>query len=136
MLDFYSVFRYNVARMQRYRSGHNGADSKSVWAQVHGGSNPSRCVGRKEVCGFGAQASFRYSDSSIGAGGKVLLALSGTGRTVPLAPPDAPYLNEYLAFSMDFFRRRIYNYRKRRYGVYDSQDIKRPVPPITLQHEQ
>ena len=23
-----------------YRSGHNGADSKSVWAQAHGGSNP------------------------------------------------------------------------------------------------
>ena len=41
MLDFYSVFRYNVARMQRYRSGHNGADSKSVWAQAHVGSNPT-----------------------------------------------------------------------------------------------
>ena len=27
--------------MQRYRSGHNGADSKSVCAQAHEGSNPS-----------------------------------------------------------------------------------------------
>ena len=30
--------------MQRYRSGHNGADSKSVCGQPHGGSNPSRCA--------------------------------------------------------------------------------------------
>ncbi len=29
---------------QRYRSGHNGADSKSVWEQSHEGSNPSRCA--------------------------------------------------------------------------------------------
>ena len=26
--------------MERYRSGHNGADSKSVWRQRHMGSNP------------------------------------------------------------------------------------------------
>ena len=26
--------------MERYRSGHNGADSKSVWEQSHMGSNP------------------------------------------------------------------------------------------------
>jgi hypothetical protein len=26
---------------ERYRSGHNGADSKSVWRQRHEGSNPS-----------------------------------------------------------------------------------------------
>ena len=30
--------------MQRYRSGHNGADSKSVCRQLHEGSNPSRCA--------------------------------------------------------------------------------------------
>jgi hypothetical protein len=30
--------------MQRYRSGHNGADSKSVCEQSHEGSNPSRCA--------------------------------------------------------------------------------------------
>ena len=30
--------------MQRYRSGHNGADSKSVWEQSHVGSNPTRCA--------------------------------------------------------------------------------------------
>ena len=27
--------------MEGYRSGHNGADSKSVWAQAHAGSNPA-----------------------------------------------------------------------------------------------
>lgn len=26
--------------VERYRSGHNGADSKSVWEQSHMGSNP------------------------------------------------------------------------------------------------
>ena len=30
--------------LQRYRSGHNGADSKSVWEQSHVGSNPTRCA--------------------------------------------------------------------------------------------
>ena len=30
--------------MQRYRSGHNGADSKSVCGQRHVGSNPTRCA--------------------------------------------------------------------------------------------
>ena len=30
--------------MQRYRSGHNGADSKSVCEQSHEGSNPSLCA--------------------------------------------------------------------------------------------
>ena len=30
--------------MQRYRSGHNGADSKSVCRQRHVGSNPTRCA--------------------------------------------------------------------------------------------
>ena len=34
--------------MERYRSGHNGADSKSVWEQSHEGSNPSLSA-RKEV---------------------------------------------------------------------------------------
>ena len=34
--------------MQRYRSGHNGADSKSVCANAHEGSNPSLCA-RKET---------------------------------------------------------------------------------------
>ena len=27
--------------MERYRSGHNGADSKSVCAKAHAGSNPA-----------------------------------------------------------------------------------------------
>ena len=30
-----------IITMERYRSGHNGADSKSVCAQAHEGSNPS-----------------------------------------------------------------------------------------------
>ena len=30
--------------LQRYRSGHNGADSKSVCGQPHVGSNPTRCA--------------------------------------------------------------------------------------------
>ena len=37
------IFRYAAAtklNMERYRSGHNGADSKSVCEQSHMGSNP------------------------------------------------------------------------------------------------
>ena len=33
--------------MERYRSGHNGADSKSVCAQAHEGSNPSLSAKKK-----------------------------------------------------------------------------------------
>ncbi len=29
-----------LKNMERYRSGHNGADSKSVCEKSHGGSNP------------------------------------------------------------------------------------------------
>ena len=32
---------------QRYRSGHNGADSKSVCGQPHVGSNPTRCAKKR-----------------------------------------------------------------------------------------
>ena len=39
---------------QRYRSGHNGADSKSVCRQLHVGSNPTRCA-------IGAVVIFRRS---------------------------------------------------------------------------
>ena len=39
LLTFYCYFY-----MQRYRSGHNGADSKSVCEQSHEGSNPSLCA--------------------------------------------------------------------------------------------
>ena len=35
--------------MQRYRSGHNGADSKSVCAHAHGGSNPPLCARKKHL---------------------------------------------------------------------------------------
>ena len=34
--------------MQRYRSGHNGADSKSVCGQPHVGSNPTRSAIKAE----------------------------------------------------------------------------------------
>ena len=39
---------------ERYRSGHNGADSKSVCAQAHEGSNPSLSANAKhtERCAF------------------------------------------------------------------------------------
>ena len=35
--------------MQRYRSGHNGADSKSVCRQLHVGSNPTRCATSERI---------------------------------------------------------------------------------------
>ena len=35
--------------MERYRSGHNGADSKSVCAQAHEGSNPSLSANKKRT---------------------------------------------------------------------------------------
>ena len=40
--------------MERYRSGHNGADSKSVCAQAHEGSNPSLSANAKHTarCAF------------------------------------------------------------------------------------
>ncbi len=34
--------------MERYRSGHNGADSKSVCAKAHEGSNPSLSATEKK----------------------------------------------------------------------------------------
>ena len=38
------IWLITAQKMQRYRSGHNGADSKSVCEQSHEGSNPSRCA--------------------------------------------------------------------------------------------
>ncbi len=48
MLAFLSRTWYNISviNTQRYRSGHNGADSKSVCWKQHEGSNPSLCVNR------------------------------------------------------------------------------------------
>ena len=37
-----------IIYMERYRSGHNGADSKSVCGQPHVGSNPTLSVKTKE----------------------------------------------------------------------------------------
>ena len=39
---------------ERYRSGHNGADSKSVCANAHEGSNPSLCAKTKSILEKGA----------------------------------------------------------------------------------
>ena len=55
MLTSKSSFRRNDVKLppalqfntQRYRSGHNGADSKSVCAKAHEGSNPSLCANKK-----------------------------------------------------------------------------------------
>ena len=42
VLDLLRNCYYNKkAAMERYRSGHNGADSKSVCAKAHAGSNPA-----------------------------------------------------------------------------------------------
>ena len=38
--------------MERYRSGHNGADSKSVCANAHEGSNPSLSANKREASSF------------------------------------------------------------------------------------
>ena len=50
--------------MERYRSGHNGADSKSVCANAHEGSNPSLSAKsgfkpRKEAAGQWCSAAFQ-----------------------------------------------------------------------------
>ena len=41
-----SITQFNT---QRYRSGHNGADSKSVCAKAHEGSNPSLCARKSDL---------------------------------------------------------------------------------------
>ena len=41
---------------ERYRSGHNGADSKSVWAQAHVGSNPTLSAKQGEARLHGGNA--------------------------------------------------------------------------------
>ena len=38
--------------MERYRSGHNGADSKSVCAKAHEGSNPSLSAKKQAASSF------------------------------------------------------------------------------------
>ena len=45
--------------MQRYRSGHNGADSKSVWSNPRGfESHPLRQKRHAKACLFSARAGF------------------------------------------------------------------------------
>lgn len=56
VIDKTTVLVYNIyvlisedvgTYMQTYRSGHNGADSKSVWEQSHAGSNPALSARKK-----------------------------------------------------------------------------------------
>ena len=52
--------------LERYRSGHNGADSKSVCAQAHEGSNPSLSAKKQEASSFeGALLLFRENINGI-----------------------------------------------------------------------
>ena len=44
--------------MERYRSGHNGADSKSVCANAHEGSNPSLSAKKQEASSFEGASCF------------------------------------------------------------------------------
>ncbi len=95
---------------QRYRSGHNGADSKSVWEQSHEGSNPSRCATSSEqspLCSddFLSKSSsaplpcssspnrtrcagLRFGFSPRPERGSVLTVLSTTSRQSPLCSDD------------------------------------------------
>ena len=53
-LAFFFILRYNniyVGPVERYRSGHNGADSKSVCEQSHAGSNPALSVHKQTLTG-------------------------------------------------------------------------------------
>ena len=53
--DLQSAFSCVIIPMlhtQRYRSGHNGADSKSVCAKAHEGSNPSLCAKKERRIGY------------------------------------------------------------------------------------
>ncbi len=50
MLHNYDA-HWRIIIMERYRSGHNGADSKSVCAKAHEGSNPSLSAIAKDAKG-------------------------------------------------------------------------------------
>ena len=63
--------------MQRYRRGHNGADSKSVCRQLHVGSNPTRCA-------IGAVVIFRRSPVFLPVGCLLALEHSAHCRGGPL----------------------------------------------------
>ena len=59
--------RAGVAGTERYRSGHNGADSKSVCAKAHKGSNPflsakTRLSRSKSRKGFLAAFAFEHME--------------------------------------------------------------------------
>ena len=45
--------RAGAAGTERYRSGHNGADSKSVCAKAHKGSNPFLSATKSTVIYYG-----------------------------------------------------------------------------------
>ena len=54
LIKLHKIWCNSVASyfMERYRSGHNGADSKSVCAKAHEGSNPSLCA-KQRIHPFG-----------------------------------------------------------------------------------
>ena len=63
----------NYLNMKRYRSGHNGADSKSVCEQSHAGSNPALSANKP-------LKTLRFQGFSLCLGGARFL------RMVPLVP--------------------------------------------------
>ncbi len=53
MLDIHKKISYSnvcTAHLERYRSGHNEAVLKTVWGQLHMGSNPILSVAGNEHC--------------------------------------------------------------------------------------
>ena len=56
---------------QRYRSGHNGAVSKTVGAKAHVGSNPTRCAKNKRLTRQGGSFVFGSSLRGIRTGAGV-----------------------------------------------------------------
>ena len=59
------ILLYIKLNTQRYRSGHNGADSKSVCAKAHEGSNPSLCARKRLRIGYNYE-SFSTKSAFVG----------------------------------------------------------------------
>ena len=80
--------------MERYRSGHNGADSKSVWRQRHVGSNPTRSAKCKKPSPSGEGFLFLMKDSNgsgsewrAGGTSEPRPGLHRSAGRIPPAPP-------------------------------------------------
>ena len=78
--------------MERYRSGHNGADSKSVWEQSHVGSNPTRCARQKAriLWDAGLFCPLAGADGPVCPGFFVRNFLSRTMSVLSLPAPPSP----------------------------------------------